>query len=51
MALVVACIRLKKYELAKRALAEAKRIGPGEPRIAQLEALVNEMRAKTPALP
>jgi len=51
MALVVACVRLKKYELAKRALAEAKRISPSEPRIAQLEALVSEMRAKRPALP
>lgn len=50
MALVVAYIRLKKYELADRALAEAKRINPGEPRIAQLEALVNEMRTKQPAL-
>ncbi|MBN1815416.1 MAG: hypothetical protein JXA14_26525 [Anaerolineae bacterium] len=51
MALVVAYIRLRKYELAERALAQAKRISPGEPRIAQLEALVNEMRAKQPALP
>jgi tetratricopeptide (TPR) repeat protein len=51
IALVVAYIRLKKYELAERALAEARHISPGEPRIAQLEALVNEMRAKQPALP
>jgi tetratricopeptide (TPR) repeat protein len=51
MALVVAYIRLKKYDLAERALAQARRISPGEPRIAQLEALVDEMCAKTPALP
>jgi tetratricopeptide (TPR) repeat protein len=51
MALVVAYIRLKKYELAERALTQAKRVSPGEPRIAQLEALVNEMRNRQPALP
>jgi len=50
MALVVAYIRLKRYDLAERALAQAKRISPGEPRIAQLEAVVNEMRVKQPAL-
>jgi tetratricopeptide (TPR) repeat protein len=51
LALVVAYVRLKKYALAERALAEAKRISPSEPRIAQLEALVNEMRVRQPALP
>jgi hypothetical protein len=51
LALVVAYIRLKKYELADRALTQAKHIDPGEPRIAQLEAVVNEMRVKQPALP
>jgi predicted nucleic acid-binding Zn ribbon protein len=51
MALVVAYIRLKRYVLAERALAEARRINPGEPRIAQLEAVVHEMRARQPALP
>jgi tetratricopeptide (TPR) repeat protein len=51
LALVVAYIRLKKYALAERALAEAKRISPSEPRIAQLEVLVNEIRDRQPALP
>jgi Tfp pilus assembly protein PilF len=50
LGLVVAYVRLKKYDLAERALVEAKRISASEPRIAQLEALVNEMRAKRPAL-
>jgi tetratricopeptide (TPR) repeat protein len=51
LALVVAYIRLKKYELAERALAQAKRIDPSEPRVAQLEAVLNEMHVKQPALP
>jgi tetratricopeptide (TPR) repeat protein len=50
MALAVAYIRLKRYELASRALAQAKGISPGEPRIAQLEALVAEMCSGAPAL-
>jgi tetratricopeptide (TPR) repeat protein len=49
LALAVAYIHLKRYDLADGALAEAKRIKPGEPRIAQLEALVAEMRPAVPA--
>jgi len=49
LALAVAYIRLKRYDLAERALAEAKRIKPGEPRVAQLDALVAEMRPAVPA--
>jgi predicted nucleic acid-binding Zn ribbon protein len=49
LALAAAYIRLKRYDLTDRVLAEAKRIKPGEPRIAQLEALVAEVRPTVPA--
>jgi tetratricopeptide (TPR) repeat protein len=50
LALAVAYIRLKRCDLAERALVQARGINPGEPRIAQLEALVKEMRVESPAL-
>jgi tetratricopeptide (TPR) repeat protein len=47
VALVVAYIRLKRYDLADRALLQAKRLAPGDPRLAELEALLDEMRSST----
>jgi tetratricopeptide (TPR) repeat protein len=44
-ALAAAYIRLKRYDLAAQELAEAKHISPGDPRVAQLEALLGELRA------
>jgi Flp pilus assembly protein TadD len=49
MALVVAYIRLKRYDLADRALLEAKRLAPNDSRLVGLEALLDEMRSDVPA--
>jgi Tfp pilus assembly protein PilF len=48
-ALAVAYIRLKRYELAERALVQAKHLAPGDPRLAELETLLNELRSGVPA--
>ena len=49
MALVVAYIRLKRYDLADRALLQAKRLAPDDPRLAELETLLGELRSGVPA--
>jgi hypothetical protein len=43
LALIVAYIRLKRYDLAVDGLEQAKRTAPGDARLAQVEALLNEM--------
>ena len=48
VALAVAYIRLKRYDLADRALLQAKRLAPGDPRLAELEALLDDMRSSAP---
>jgi tetratricopeptide (TPR) repeat protein len=45
MALAVAYIRLKRYDRAAQTLAEASRISPGNPRVAELTALLDELRS------
>ena len=44
-ALTLTYLRLKRYDLAARALAEARRINPGEPRIEELQTLLDDMRS------
>jgi hypothetical protein len=48
-ALAVAYIRLKRYDLAERALFHAKQLAPGDPRLAELETLLDELRSGVPA--
>jgi hypothetical protein len=43
MALVVAYMRLKRYGLAVRALEQAKRLAPDDPRLANMQTLLDEM--------
>ena len=43
LALIVAYIRLKRYDMAANALEQAKRTAPDDPRLAKVEALLNEM--------
>lgn len=43
LALIVAYIRLKRSDLAVSALEQAKRTAPGDPRLAKVETLLNEM--------
>jgi len=42
--LAVAYIGLKRYDLAAQALAEAKRINPGDPQVEELTALLESQR-------
>jgi tetratricopeptide (TPR) repeat protein len=42
--LAVAYIHLKRYDLAAKALAEARRISPDGPRVEELTALLNSLR-------
>ena len=49
IALAVAYIRLKRYDLAERALLQAKHLAPGDPRLAELETLLDELRSGVPA--
>jgi tetratricopeptide (TPR) repeat protein len=44
MALAVAYVRLKRHNLAARELREAQRINPGDSRVAELEALLSDLR-------
>jgi len=44
LALAVACIRLKRYDLAQLALDEARRISPDNPSIAEIQAVVDAGR-------
>jgi tetratricopeptide (TPR) repeat protein len=43
LALIVAYTRIKRYDLAVGALEQAKRVAPGDPRLARMEDLLNEM--------
>ncbi len=45
MALVVAYIRLKRHDMAEYALAQAKRLAPGDPRLAEMETLLEELQS------
>jgi len=45
--LAVAYIRLKRYDLAAKALAEARRISPDDPQIEELTALLDSLRPQT----
>jgi hypothetical protein len=45
MALAVAWARIKRYDSADKALAEARRVAPTDPRIEQLRALLDELRS------
>jgi cytochrome c-type biogenesis protein CcmH/NrfG len=42
--LAVAYTRLKRYDLAARSLAEARRISPDDPRIEELTSLLDSLR-------
>lgn len=42
--LAVTYIHLKRYDLAAKALAEARRIGPDEPRVEELTVLLDSLR-------
>jgi tetratricopeptide (TPR) repeat protein len=45
MALVVAYTRLKRHNMAEHALAQAKRLAPGDPRLVEMEAVLQELRS------
>ena len=45
LALVVAYIRLKRHDMAEHALAQAKRLAPSDPRLAEMETLLKELRS------
>jgi len=45
--LAVAYIGLKRYELAAKALVEARRINPDDPRVEELTALLDSLRPAT----
>lgn len=47
IALAVAYIRLKRYDLAARELDEVDRISPGAPRVEELRGLVHSLRSVT----
>ncbi|MBN1979216.1 MAG: hypothetical protein JW918_17605 [Anaerolineae bacterium] len=49
MALAVAYIRLKRYDLADRSLREAKLLAPNDPGVIGLEALLDEAKSGLPA--
>jgi len=45
VALAVAYLRLKRYDLAARTLEQARRIVPGDPKVDKLQALLDDIRA------
>jgi len=44
-ALTLTYLRLKRYDLAARALAEARRISPGDPQVEELQTLLDDLRS------
>ena len=44
-ALILTYLKLKRYDLAAQALAEARRISPDDPRVAELQTLLDDSRS------
>ncbi len=51
LALVVACIRLKRYDLAEEALKEARRLDPESPKVLELASLLTRLRKRDRSAP
>ncbi len=43
--LILVYLKLKRYDLAAQALEDARRIGPGDPQIEELQTLLTDARS------